>query len=52
MWVKPGIDLKHPEGRQDDTHLQESGAIEVAKIVANEIKKQGLKDIAEHVITL
>ncbi len=50
MWVKPGIDKKHPEGRQDDTHLQEPGAMAVAKIVANEIKKQKLKDIANHVV--
>ncbi len=50
MWVEPGIDKSHPEGRQDDTHLQTPGALAVAKIVAEEIKKQNLKDIANHVV--
>ncbi len=50
MWVEPGIDKNRPDGSQDDTHLQEPGAHAVAKIIAEEIKKQNLKDLADHVL--
>lgn len=50
MWIEAGIDSLRPDGSKDDTHLQEPGATAVAKIVAKEIKKQNLKDLAEHVV--
>ena len=50
MWVGPGIDKRRPDGSQDDTHLQEPGAHAVAKIIAEEIRKQNLKGIADHVV--
>lgn len=50
MWIEAGIDSIRPNGSQDDTHLQAPGATAIAKMVANEIKKQNLKDIAKHVL--
>ncbi len=50
MWVEPGLDSLRPDGSKDDTHLQAPGAIAVAKFVAQNIQKQKLKDIANHVI--
>jgi len=50
MWIESGIDSIRPNGSKDNTHLQESGAKAVAKIVAKEIKKQNLKYIATHVV--
>lgn len=50
MWIEAGIDSMRPNGSQDDTHLQAPGAHAVAKIIASEIKKQTLKDLAEHVV--
>ncbi|MFA6778372.1 MAG: rhamnogalacturonan acetylesterase [Paludibacteraceae bacterium] len=50
MWIEAGVDSIRPNGSQDDTHLQASGATAIAKMVATEIKKQNLKDIANHVL--
>lgn len=50
MWIEAGIDSIRPDGSQDDTHLRASGARAIAKIVASEIKKQNLKDLANHVV--
>ena len=50
MWIPAGVDSIRPDGSQDDTHLQAPGAHAIAKIVAKEIKKQNLKDIAEYVV--
>ncbi|PKQ67763.1 hypothetical protein BZG01_06845 [Labilibaculum manganireducens] len=50
MWIEAGVDSIRPNGSQDDTHLQAPGAAAIAEIVAAEIKKQNLKDIANHVL--
>ncbi|MBL4561861.1 MAG: rhamnogalacturonan acetylesterase [Labilibaculum sp.] len=50
MWIEAGIDSIRPNGSQDNTHLQALGATAIAKMVATEIKKQNLKNIAKHVI--
>ncbi|MCW3786887.1 rhamnogalacturonan acetylesterase [Plebeiibacterium sediminum] len=50
MWIPAGVDSIRPNGSQDDTHLQTPGAMAVAEIVAKEIKKQNLKNIADHVV--
>ncbi|GAF02110.1 rhamnogalacturonan acetylesterase [Saccharicrinis fermentans] len=50
MWIEAGIDSIRPNGSQDDTHLQSKGAVTIAEMVATDIKKQNLKDIATHVI--
>ncbi len=50
LHIGPGVDKTYPDGREDDTHMCETGARVVAEIVAKEIKKQNLKDIANHVV--
>ncbi len=50
MWIPAGVDSIRPNGSQDDTHLQTPGAMAVAEIVAKEIKKQKLINIADHVV--
>lgn len=40
LWTEP--DDKFPEGRKDDTHLCEKGAIEVARLAMEEAKKLDL----------
>lgn len=41
LWVKPG-DKNYPEGKQDDTHFNDKGALLVAKLAIDEMIKQGL----------
>lgn len=38
MWVEPGTCPLHPNGRQDNTHLNIRGAHEVARMVAREVQ--------------
>ena len=40
LWTAPND--KFPEGRQDDTHLSETGAAEVAKLALQECRRQKL----------
>jgi lysophospholipase L1-like esterase len=42
VWVKPGEYARYPSGRQDDTHFNESGARQIAQLVATEIRTQKL----------
>jgi hypothetical protein len=46
LHLKPGASLNYPEGKLDDTHFQERGANEVAKLVIKELRKldMGLKE--------
>jgi len=48
-WVEPGVDHAKPEGLQDDTHMMEKGATQVARFVAEGIKELNLKGLSEHV---
>ena len=32
VWVKPGENAMYPEGREDNTHLSEQGAMEIARM--------------------
>jgi len=41
VWVKPGEYERYPEGKQDDTHLNESGARLVSKIVVDQLTVLG-----------
>jgi len=41
-WLEPGENPNYPDGVQDDTHLNNEGAHEVAQMVINELKKQGI----------
>ncbi len=38
MWIEPGAHPKIPEGRKDDTHFVEAGAVKVAQLAAKEIR--------------
>jgi len=40
LHFEPGESSYFPEGKQDDTHLSELGATEVAKLVVSELKKK------------
>jgi lysophospholipase L1-like esterase len=40
LWTQPNE--KFPDGRKDDTHLSETGAIEVARLAVEECKRQNL----------
>jgi len=38
VWVKPGEYARYPQGKEDDTHFNERGALEIAQLVATEIR--------------
>ena len=50
-WVEPGVDPKKPDGLQDDTHMMEKGAKQVALFVAEGIAGLDLPIISENIIT-
>ncbi|MER7790888.1 rhamnogalacturonan acetylesterase [Streptomyces sp. NPDC097640] len=41
-WLDPGEWPNYPDGRQDNTHFQPHGAIEVARLVARELGARGV----------
>lgn len=42
LWISPGQFIACPDGRQDDTHFSEFGAIQVGALVAEEIRRQNI----------
>lgn len=42
VWIEPGEYAMYPEGKQDNTHLNISGARQVAKMAVDEMKRQKL----------
>lgn len=40
LHVAPGVHANYPDGKKDDTHLNDFGATTIAGLIANEIKKQ------------
>ena len=42
MWIDAGTNPKIPEGRKDDTHYVEAGAVHVAELAVAQIKEQKL----------
>ncbi|MDX3231699.1 rhamnogalacturonan acetylesterase [Streptomyces sp. ME19-01-6] len=46
-WLAPGEWPNYPDGRQDNTHFQPHGAIEVARLVARELKSKGVLAASE-----
>jgi lysophospholipase L1-like esterase len=40
LWLAPGESPNYPEGVSDNTHFQAKGAIEVARLVARQLKDQ------------
>lgn len=51
-WLEPGIDPSKPDGVQDDTHMNELGANQVAQFVADGMRKLNLAHLSEYVIRL
>lgn len=49
-WVEPGLDPKKPEGLQDDTHMMEKGAMQIARFVAEGIAELNLPELSENII--
>jgi lysophospholipase L1-like esterase len=45
LWLKPGESNNYPEGVEDDTHFSGFGAIEVARIVAEELENMEIRDL-------
>ncbi|NOU96149.1 GDSL family lipase [Paenibacillus sp. LMG 31456] len=45
MWAVPGEFPNHPTGARDNTHFQEVGAIQVAKLVVEGIREQQLNPL-------
>lgn len=43
LYVQPGEDPAHPDGRDDDTHLRERGGLEYANIAIQEFKRLRIK---------
>lgn len=42
MWIEPGKFAQIPDGRKDDTHFVEAGAVHVAQLAAGLIREQKL----------
>ncbi|WP_159942384.1 MULTISPECIES: rhamnogalacturonan acetylesterase [unclassified Nocardiopsis] len=42
LWLAPGEHPNHPGGVEDNTHFQARGAVEVARMVARELKRLGV----------
>lgn len=49
LWVPAGIYPNRPDGTQDDTHFQEYGAIQMARLVAEDTAALDVS-LAEHVV--
>lgn len=50
MHIAPGIWKKIPDGRVDDTHFVDAGAMEMAKCFVDGIKEQNIKPLKKHVL--
>jgi lysophospholipase L1-like esterase len=48
MWLEPGDHPKYPEGLEDDTHMQEPGALKVAELAVEGIKELRLKPLVKN----
>ena len=47
IWIKPGFFTANRDGREDNTHFTESGALKIARLVADELKELALP-LANH----
>lgn len=50
MNVKPGECIKFPDGKIDNTHLREAGAVAVGRMVAQMIVDQKIKCLAPYIV--
>lgn len=48
MWLEPGEHKKYPDGLQDNTHLQEPGALKIAELAAKGIRELKLKPLTKY----
>jgi pectinesterase len=48
LWLKPGENPNYPQGKQDDTHFNEAGALKMARLALGEIKNL-LPELAAHI---
>ncbi|OIK16167.1 rhamnogalacturonan acetylesterase [Bacillus sp. MUM 116] len=46
MWIEPGTNPNYPRGVEDNTHFQDKGAMEIAKMIVEGIREHelGLRD--------
>ncbi|MBN2000584.1 hypothetical protein JW935_23755 [candidate division KSB1 bacterium] len=42
MWIQPGKNEMYPDGRQDNTHFTEKGALEMARLAVEGLKENNL----------
>ncbi|GIN55989.1 hypothetical protein J8TS2_03080 [Lederbergia ruris] len=50
LWAEPGQYKNLPEGAQDNTHFSESGAIEIARLVAKGILEARVEPLSSHIL--
>ena len=50
LWAEPGQYKNLPEGAEDNTHFSESGAIEIARLVAKGILEAGAEPLCSHIL--
>lgn len=50
LWAEPGQYPNLPEGAQDNTHFSETGAIEIARLVAQGILQSGVQGLNRYVV--
>lgn len=50
LWIEPGKNEMYPDGRQDNTHLSEKGAAEIARLAVEGLKENDLA-IAKYIIS-
>lgn len=50
MHVEPGVWKKHPNGKIDDTHFVDAGALEMAKLAVQGIKELNIKALKKNLL--
>ena len=48
-YLRPGEQINYPDGRQDDTHFNPLGALTIAELVLQDIRRLDL-DLANHIV--
>ncbi len=48
--LEPGISSVYPEGKNDDTHFSEKGALEMAQLVVGNLKRLHLKPLYQNLL--
>jgi lysophospholipase L1-like esterase len=49
LWANPGECPNYPNGVQDDTHFNENGAIQIARLIVEDIRRQKIHHIWEFI---